>query len=366
MSVINEMLKDLEKGNRSPANISNLTAPQSDPEKNRVWLWVILFIAIIAFAYFIGRGSNHSKTSDSSQLSPESPHVVQLRPPQAGHAIKNQDLSDSSNMITSKRPKRISLSRRSAKTTSPNIATKGIKKPQIAKKTNHRQDKTIASKHVSTIANKKKPRLIDQQASKKKQTSSPIKILSRKNLANKDYIVLATQWSKSNSEKRLVQLEQLLKNYSEFNFLWYKILAFLQTHDADLFNQYLETAIERFPNNSKLLMLKARWFFKQSNYPQALALIEKSNRQNWSGDDYRFVGLTYQKNQYYFKAIAAYQSALTFKLNPGEINMAMAISYQALGDHANALARFSLARIDPLLSPIQKQFIAQQIAAYQE
>ncbi len=362
MSVINQMLKDLEKNEQKTGNASDLTTPESNNKSNRLlWLFILLLLLVLSYfinqIYFNGEASNN-KTPASNQA------INTLKIPSDNKAtVINRSVAskDTQNQKTNQPAPKIS---------------KPPVKAAVAKQTKKKQSE-IQSTTSSSLNPKKQgarplassnPKAVKPAKPVNKTINNPIRVkkLSKRNLANKEYQQLARQWSALDKAEQIASLDHLVMEFGDFTSLWYKVLSFLQNQNSDLFDRYLSLALTQHPNDTPLLMRSARRFFVQQNYSAALSSVNKSNPDLWQGRDHRFVGLVYQKNKLYRQSIDYFKKSLSFNLKPGEVNMAMAISLQAIEEHNQALARFIEALKDPQLSPIQRQFIEQQIAAYQE
>ncbi|MDQ7049352.1 MAG: hypothetical protein Q9M92_07315 [Enterobacterales bacterium] len=343
MSVINEMLKDLEKGNNNTGNINQLNLAESKNTTKKRWIWGFLFILIVILAYYLGQSGIQENDKTSTK-------------PQANHRISSTPNRNTAQFkIKQPQPKAVVNNAGATKATVKPVDV--IEKVKQKRNSTDRTPKKIES--ASTIAKIQKPLV----KSEKKLT---VKKPSKRSLALKQYRSLASFWSSFSKNQKIEKIDQLIKTHGKFLLVWYKVLTLMELSEPQLYSHYLNLAVSRFPKNTNLLLLQARLYFKQSKYLKALQKINKTDQSNWLADDYRFIALVYQKNKLHQKAIELYRKSLNFNLNPGEINMALAISLQAIGENNKSLGRFMLALKDPLLTPIQKQFIEQQIAAYQE
>jgi Tfp pilus assembly protein PilF len=127
-------------------------------------------------------------------------------------------------------------------------------------------------------------------------------------------------------------------------------------------SQLLTKALNNFPEQAAFRMIVVKQNIAQNDYANALSELKKIDSKNWQQSQYRIAGFLAQKVSDHVSAIRFYNQLLKSKPNQGDINMAIAISLEALNETSLAVAKFQRALEDSSLKPIQRQFIAQRIA----
>ncbi|MGB0495078.1 MAG: tetratricopeptide repeat protein, partial [Kangiellaceae bacterium] len=147
--------------------------------------------------------------------------------------------------------------------------------------------------------------------------------------------------------------------------VWLKALLFLKSNSRTSLNDFLNIALERFPNNYEFINLSARNYYELGNFELSVAQIEKIPPSKMRSITFQLAGLSYQKIDEHQKAIESYQNILIDAPLRGDINMAIGISYEKLKQTENAAKYFSIALNDTTLNIIQREFIKQRLVAYQ-
>lgn len=357
MSLVNEMLNELQKDQKNSSNFAQgLSAAKPSPLlKLKIPVLIIIFFVLTVLLFNL------------IQSSPDSDSFHLLKTPMTVASTLNKEnlertiqaASDSSEDST-KLVKDIDVEEGNGEL--PNSETI---EPIV-------KSKPMAVVKIPTKAIEK-PLAIENniELTKQKLTSStstnpkPIIRLSRRTEANKRLSGILDSWGQQDSTTNRIQIETLLNDYRDLSDVWLKTINSLGRKSSPLQQKYLDQALIKFPEQDAFKILLAKQLTNNKQYSSALAILIQTNKKDWSQTQYRLAGFLSQKTTNHSKAIEYYNHLLIINPNLGDVNMAVAISLEAINENKLAVLKFRRALEDNKLSDLQKQFINQRIAAIQ-
>lgn len=351
MSVVNEMLNDLQKNQHKSVGFDYFD-PQDKKTfiSNKTIIFVIVFIAVailIGFNYLtINNIPKPTQIKVQTSSSPTNPiKKVDQNVSEVAATISKQ-VVEVDNVVSKKE-----------------LKTKEI---EITKTIQH----TTSTIPIPTTTN---PKLLTsgskvELTQKLPKKIRPIKIISRKNQSRKLLASIIKQWNQTSTNSNVSELKELLYLYSDLPDLWLHALIFLngnrQLIQTGLYHQLLTQSLENFPNKKLFLILSAKNYFGIGSYIKTLQQLHKIPSIDWDQNTHQLAGLTFQKQGKHQQAISEYKKLLAINPTRGDINMAVGISHEALMQPKKAISHFTLALKDKKLNQLQKQFIGQRLVAH--
>ena len=339
MSLVNEMLNDLQKDQKDPFPFQGMVATNVTPRRYSGVVFVTLFIGIVLVGYYL------------------------LVAHQEKH--KTDIVSEPLMVATSNQTNKIN-----------NIETLDHKNPTVVINNNVTQteeQEAFASeqKSLQPLLSDENP-LIPSKAnelvkpkittpSKIETRNSQVKQISRKTLAQKEIALIISQWDSLGASQAFRQLKESLNRFPDISDVWFRSLNFLNLKHPLYYDQLLSESLTLFPKHDSFLFLSAKHLFSLSHFEQAQIQLNKTNSNNWSLSNYRLAALNSQKLNNHSQAINYYQKIISLSSSSGEINMAIGISYEAINQKTMSIKHFEQALLDPKLNSLQKQFIKQRL-----
>ncbi|MBV1909446.1 MAG: tetratricopeptide repeat protein [Kangiellaceae bacterium] len=364
MSLINEMLNDLQKDQHQPVPIHGLiaTEPQSFLVRFRLQFVIsIITIALLSWVLFY----NAEKTPPPI-LKEQVPSIIEIEKSTAEVtvALKAPTKNNKTKKPSDKIIQETSISTQTLADDSPAPpVTKGATKETVTS--------NVLNEVVSAVVNKPAEKVTPTDISNNSKrvvnsisTTSMIKI-SRTSQANKIFIALTKDWLKLDGQTQDSRIKELLANYSDQSGLWLKVILFLKNTNPEQYSSHLNDALLRFPQDNSFPMLFVKQYMQESKFSQALIHLNKIPKDRWTLSQYRVAGYLSQKSNNHQEAISFYNHLLLANPNRGDINMAVAISLESLKENNLAIVKFQRALEDNKLNNLQRQFIEQRIAAIQ-
>jgi len=334
MSVVNEMLNDLQK-KQSKANLFDpFIARQETPSgfnfRSTSYVFIALLIAVIAYQFF----SNNRK-AEQLPIIVKAPAIAVPNLPKTT-AVKEkvdavkQDLDED-------------------KTVELAIDKTTIEPPVV----NRATSRTSFQPPVSS------------KSFAENKTTQTMKSVSRINQAEKKLVSLFRDWKNHSQLSNREKYKSFFVDYSELHSLKIKALKFLKVRDKMLFGEFLNLSISQYPEDPNYHYLAAKYYFSEKNYSLASGYLANIKTNDRSFNISRLAALTFQKQGKHQQAIDIYQQLMIVQPYSGEINMAIGISYEAIDNPNLAKTNFALALKDQRLNKLQRQFIRQRLVAHQ-
>ena len=340
MSLVNEMLNDLQKDHKQTSTIEGMSATPQTSNNTLLYFVVATIIAFFMVYFFYKK-------------------PIEIQPEQS---IEKAIITESEKQQTE----------------TPLVKATTEKKidPKQSKPLEKTEDSPLAQSEspvepstelVTTTKQKEKPSFIAPPAPAKETATiaEPVKKVSRKTLADKEISKIIGNWSNLEENASFNLLKKRLDSYKDFPSLWIKALSFIKPKNDIYYENLLSRAMIIFPKKDSFKLMAARLSFIKSDYVNSEQLIENTDENNWSRADYQIAALVSQKVNKHKQAINYYKNIVAGSPNNGEINMAIGISYQAINQKKLATKHFRLALLDSKLNQIQKRFIEQQLVSNQ-
>ncbi len=403
MSLVNEMLNELQKEKQKPANFDGMIAVENSVRKVK-WLYYIIFFGLLAiaasyyFSFFNSQAGNAliSATSEITQsnsstklgLDNSTSNIEQAKIPQTETSRTKMPQAKVSQAKTNQpQEKEWLVKASSASPEQPRIANLNTDAVRPAEASNTKastigntplanQETSSASKPTKQLAVVEKAvvnpseQQVDRQTEKTliakvesdaDQVKPMIKV-SRKSLADKKFRQIVSDWSTRDQQANRAEVNVFLQEFKELDSAWLSAVSYLRKRDFSFFQQLLDQALLRFPNQPAFRLTLVKQKIEQNDYSAAFNELQKIDEKKWQQSDFKIAGFLAQKVGDHLSAIRFYNQLLQSRPNQGDINMAVAISLEALNENDLAMAKFQRALEDSSLNSIQRQFIAQRIA----
>lgn len=396
MSLVNEMLNELQKEKSKGPHFDGMIAVNNNERRwtpSRVALYVCFFLLIAVVVWlFLTKSNNNSlinsattiaekptlqdstsklETSSSQQAESRLPNANQDTKTVATNSVTQQPSLNTEN-ASNNLDEAITPSDKSLTDANSNQPLKKkVSTNNNAKESRLTQQETTndkisteeikSQKSVSGLSSAKTVKVNSKPVAAKSINKPMIKI-SRKSLAEKELRMIASQWSQRSISENKVVVGGFLKQFSDLDSAWLGAINLVEDYDINYHSQLLTKALNNFPEQAAFRMIVVKQYIAQNDYANALFELKKIDSKNWQQSQYRIAGFLAQKVSDHVSAIRFYNQLLKSKPNQGDINMAIAISLEALNETSLAVAKFQRALEDSSLKPIQRQFIAQRIA----
>ena len=396
MSLVNEMLNELQKEKSKGPHFDGMIAVKNNESRwppSRVALYVCFFLLIAVVVWlFLTKSNNNSlinttttiaekptildstskqETSNSQQAESRLPNTTQNTETVATNAVTQQSSLNTENASNSLdeaiTPSNKSLTdansnqplKKSVSTNNDAIESSLTEQGITNNKNSIEEIKS--QKSVNGLTSTKTVKVNSKPITAKSINKPMIKI-SRKSLAEKELRVIASQSPQRSISENKVVVDGFLQQFSDLDSAWLGAINLVEDFDINYHSQLLTKALNNFPEQAAFRMIVVKQNIAQNDYANALSELKKIDSKNWQQSQYRIAGFLAQKVSDHVSAIRFYNQLLKSKPNQGDINMAIAISLEALNETSLAVAKFQRALEDSSLKPIQRQFIAQRIA----
>jgi tetratricopeptide (TPR) repeat protein len=396
MSLVNEMLNELQKEKSKGPHFDGMIAVKNNESRwppSRVALYVCFFLLIAVVVWlFLTKSNNNSlinttttiaekptildstskqETSNSQQAESRLPNTTQNTETVATNAVTQQSSLNTENASNSLdeaiTPSNKSLTdansdqplKKSVSTNNDAIESRLTEQGTTNNKNSIEEIKS--QKSVNGLTSTKTVKVNSKPITAKSINKPMIKI-SRKSLAEKELRMIASQSQQRSISENKVVVDGFLQQFSDLDSAWLGAINLVEDFDINYHSQLLTKALNNFPEQAAFRMIVVKQNIAQNDYANAFSELKKIDSKNWQQNQYRIAGFLAQKVSDHVSAIRFYNQLLKSKPNQGDINMAIAISLEALNETSLAVAKFQRALEDSSLKPIQRQFIAQRIA----
>ena len=339
MSLINQVLQDLEKRNAENApeqhQFNNVKAVPTVHKTLYVLLLAILVISgIIAFfAYHY----DTARAEDSNEISPkklEIPRGVRIIPP-------NNVVDENKDQIKQQ----------------PRIETR----PKEILKTRVFETKAINEEEITSIQPFQAP-LIDPVITPraKKVKIKTVKVLSPYQNAQQLFVLAKKRQNLVDKQSKLIQVLELNPNHLQARLLLVTIL--LQQGLTDQAAIRLDQNLRLFPQNMQFLKLRSQLFLQRKNPQAALDLLQRVD--NIHSQDETLLSLlaaAYQQNNQPIKSLQHYQKLLRINSNKAEYWLGLAIAQERQGHIKDAINSYNQSLSEDTLKPGIISYIKQRL-----
>ena len=392
MSLINQVLKDIEKSDNQPPPLKLIPV---SPEKNQLTLiksiFIFVIIAISIFSYWILNSRSSAKINDNKITSTENlsgkNHPIEQQQSfehqeSKSHLASNKSMTEeafgnkntsisSNNELTNLAAENLQKSNKSKTTTDSSIAEKSHSL-KIAQEINDKSQKQ--KKTESTLAkidrekSKDNKRIETNFALKKdfqKDEQKTIKVVSSRTQLNIKLKSITDGLDTFGAEHSLKQLQALITENPDFHPARLQLIKLAWQHDRSLLRIALNDAVKQAPEQPAFFNAAARYYLEEGNAQAALDVLEDYRSIEKSAELLKVRALLNQKIGNHLSAIKDYQKVLSMVKDNNEAYLAMAISLEAVGETQNALVSYRRALSGNRLNQQQVQFIQNKLRSLQ-
>jgi len=374
MSVINQMLKDLEERAPKSENVSNqVTAIEQKKSRAKVVSLIVVSLVVLnglgLYIWFLVQENQQLKEKAAFLVKPKAQTKVQLKTVQPMPQLKM--LTTESKVIKqvqleAKLPEKSQVKVITTEPLKSDLSNGEIGKPAASKALVSKTSvsKTLVSKESDLAHNELKPTEVELAKDKPKASMS----VSRRQLLPEELIAQKlTKAEKAINANQLSKAEQLFEEVliiepeqhqarKKLAALWFGRKAF---NDAiNLLSQGIALA----PNNSEFRSMVANIFLQQGNLTQAYKSLRPLADLQQQTYQLLIANISQQLSEY-DAAIKAYKILLAMQPGNSRWHLGLAIVYDKNSQFVLAVDEYSLALENRSLSSDSSQFANQRIQA---
>jgi len=369
MSVINQMLKDLEERAPKSENVSNqVTAIEQKKSRAKVVSLIVVSLVVLnglgLYIWFLVQENQQLKEKAAFLVKSKAQTKVQLKTVQPMPQLKT--LTTESKVIKqvqleAKLPEKSQVKVITTEPLKSDLSNSKIGKPALSKAL---VSKTSVSKESDLAHNELKPTEVELAKDKPKASMS----VSRRQLLPEELIAQKlTKAEKAINANQLSKAEQLFEEVliiepeqhqarKKLAALWFGRKAF---NDAiNLLSQGIALA----PNNSEFRSMVANIFLQQGNLTQAYKSLRPLADLQQQTYQLLIANISQQLSEY-DAAIKAYKILLAMQPGNSRWHLGLAIVYDKNSQFVLAVDEYSLALENRSLSSDSSQFANQRIQA---
>jgi len=360
MSLVNEMLNDLQQSNHPTPMMDGLISPSDSKPKTRTTKLVVLFLLVSIGVFFLVYSRNNFFSNHNEAPVETNTNIDKIQ--SENSQLEAKESPPPIKTVTRKKDFQIQR----AVTTANKDSTAVEKTQKTSTNASQALPKKLNTRKLLVAETKAETNSLKEEKRKPGVASTDkVKKVSRISLAEKELSRLTKHWQLARPQDSFKQLLSLLHRYPDLPGIWSDSLTFLKSKNLGDYENLLALSVKNFPETNSFSFMSAQHYFSSGQYLKAshqLKLIEDANRDKKT---YRLAGLIMQKLGKHQLAIENYRKLLVIVPDQGDINMAIGISYDALNQPKEAVNYFILALNDKNLNPIQKRFVKQRLTAYQ-
>lgn len=366
MSVINQMLKDLDQRQAHEQNVQSavpVNVTNHSPKK-----LIFIVVAIVLVLNVVGllfwqlyTENKHLKTiSEQSNIAKAKPLVEQI-----DSSIKTQKTSDNASQLIAQvnQPTQTSVE----ETITEQKASSGLDTPKIITQSvsnTVNEKNTTGKKREVKLAEKaieQPPIEVVKVAEPAPQLSISRKQLSPQQLAEKKYTQAQQAFDGNETAKAEKLFEDILlltPNHiaarKKLAALWFARQDFQPAHNL------LSQGISLMPNEYEFRLMKARIYLKQGQNEAAIkSLMPLESTQNIEYQ--RLLATTAQQTKQFDLSVKAYKTLTKLQTEQGRWWLGLGVAHDSLGDFNSAKAAYKLAMTKVGLSQNAQQFVRQRL-----
>lgn len=369
MSLINQMLRDLEKRNSTnnapPLLQPNIQVTQSSRSKIRLLLWVIFSLGITAgtyWAYQNSRTPNNPQpltVADSTKIAPAltpiAPYEKVLPAPNAiinNALISEKKQPDSSTLqLLSKAPQTPTPAHITHKdvsaTSTPEVQPVPAPVPAAQKPNPNTASTPVATTEILPPKTPIAPKPL------------PVKQPNREAI---DSLFNQAENNPGNFSAiyKLEQVLQLEPRHLRARLLLAKILY--NQGQTIKTSEFLDQSLALFPDNLQFINTRAQLFLQQKDANGALRVLQRVGLENSSNETYlSLLAATYQQLQSFSNAAKIYQKLVSINADKAENWLGLALSQEKLGNTKLAHDAYQQALNKDTLKDSVANFVKQRL-----
>ncbi|WP_444996344.1 tetratricopeptide repeat protein [Aliikangiella sp. IMCC44359] len=360
MSLINQVLKDLEKNTKQnqPLQFNTIAIEE---KKSNFFIGTIISTILITTCYLFYvfyKPDPSLQVQEKNKLNITSQKIIQANKTlgkEVALTINTAELTSEPKEIYAKPSKPIKVAQVKK---SPDLVVP--KNKPLAKSTK----KTEVLANSQPVQNNKLK--TNNVIGKNRLTSSNIKKESQETLLKKRLKQIRKNHSSDNILATQQAIDLLLKDNPDFHTARQYLIKVCWNNIQCNVPELFKIAIKLYPNYVNYRLLAARYFFDRQQFELAEKyLLVKDNPINKNINLIQIRALTRQKLNKHNLAIADYATILESNPTRGDIYLAIGISFDAIGQINKARRSFQSALADQRLSTKQQQFAENKITSYQ-
>jgi MSHA biogenesis protein MshN len=352
MSLINQMLRDLESrntANNEPSTLQhNIQITQPSQSKTPILLWSLLAV-VTAWATYSAYQYSKSPAKAAPVIIPD---TVKKDPPPI---LSYEKVLAAPNAVTDPAPK-IEFKPSENTTIQPVPAAQPEPPPQPKQPTQPIQTAAAAqtaSKIVAEPSEKKMPLASKQPI--------PVKPATAKQQADLLYQQAENNLSDYSAISKLEQALQLDPRHLKARLLLAKAL-----HNQRQINRtaaFLDQSLSLFPDNLQFINTRAQLYLQQKNPSAALKTLQSIDLLNSSNETYlSLLAASYQQLQFFADAAKVYKKLVSINQEKAENWLGLALSQEKLGNSKLAREAYQQALSKNTLNESITNYIKQRLA----
>ena len=370
MSVINQMLKDLDKRQGEQVTDSNVTVPVTKKSSNTKLVAIIVIVILLVNIAGIFAWQLYAENQQLKTQAQQKQKVTNLATPKVGNTAV---VSDTPELVTDKLENKVATATVD-KVTEP-VATEAITdankatsnetemnavapEPLLAASTNvvENSEKNTPAGH-SQIKEQEKEVLETKPTLTISRSQLSPKMLSEKKITEAERAMEANDLAKAESlfEEVLLLIPEHETARKQLAALWYGKKAY-----QDAIN-LLSQGIAIAPQSEEMRLMSARIYFEQGRARQALNLLNPINNSQRVDLQVLIANIASEINEYK-SAANAYRKLLILEPNVGRWWLGLAVSLDSQGQFKLASNAYDEAITKGNLSSNALQFARQRVA----
>ncbi|WP_196139758.1 lipopolysaccharide assembly protein LapB [Aliikangiella sp. G2MR2-5] len=372
MSLVNQVLRDLDKESSSQKHFLSMQAVDVEPQN----LVIPLLIIALSLAVFVGAvWMKYSSVADEIL---EPPMISDTRNQKSAQGENSDDTTQTDNshnrVHTKKHVKKDEL-----------ISESETPKKNIEASSNNRttlKSNVVDSSSKENIMSIDKP-AVQVTASDKDSTNTPVqtvredsihnevddarfnnnkvKQVSRETSLKRALEAIINNQKNTGIDETIIQLDKLLKRDPEFTIAREKLIQIAWKHNHPKLPQILESAVIYFPDRENYRIATAQYYLKQNNAEAATKILEGISTNTASIEILRLRGLVFQKFGRHQDALNDYRTILSRFPNDSQTLLASAISLEHTGNLNAAIDNYVSAIKTGQLNIKQVTFAKQKV-----
>ncbi|MDP2827012.1 MAG: tetratricopeptide repeat protein [Sulfuricellaceae bacterium] len=346
MSLINQMLQELEQRQTTRGTVAAQVRAVDASHRSGFWRWVgwavigLLVASVLGAGVYYYQGREQRPIEIAVQVSPEQPAPVLVQPESPLETLPSVlQLASELGSVPTSGPLPVADS----KLVIPGVAVSGNRQPSPANST----AKPIPPKEDAVI-NKEVRQLSARQRAE--------------NLYQQAYAGLQ-QGRLGEAEENLKQALQQDAGHAAARQALSALL--IETRRMEQAEKVLQDGLSLQPENAAFAMTLARIQVERANLSGALATLQRYPPAVDNPEFHAFLAALLQKSEQHKGAIEHYQVALRYNPTAGSWLIGLGISYQADQQNTKALEAFQRAKQSNTLSPELQAFVDQKLRQLQ-
>lgn len=389
MSVINTMLKDLERRGVDCANsddniLGGLSANNAfvhaEDNSNNIYLVslisVILILVVITAVYYLSPYQLVSAGSEQPKVELANSEVTETIPTKVtentqGQLIKTKPASTQNNqlLVTTAQTKTKQLEIQEVEVTQTAINSNNTADNAVLIKTAAKPPVIAPIKKVRPIANQQKMVIVNSEpVNIEEPATDELDVINKKQRETSDeeksqlaYVGARTLYDRGRTQRSKALLQEAL-NFNSGNKEAYSLLSVIYLEDGrpGLASEVIKQGLSVHAGDQDLLRLYLQAHVQSGKYKEAAVIMEKHLRLI-TPEDLGYLAGLYQKNNDHLNAVKLYSQAL--QLNPSKSIwwMGQGISFERMKKYGDALQSYKQSINTGQLSGTLSQYTTNRI-----